>query len=171
MEATPPLDSNGEDPLMTMSDLHIGAHEMRDWTAGAEETSDETLTGSSSPLDEIKNGLKVWADVGLTLGKSIDKNTDTIRRLNARLQHNTPVDYGIGISGVFPAAGTLLLNFGSPDQGTRWEVTGCVVGGVDAFTAAAGRAGLYVSSVPPIPPTSPLARRHDCIGRPGTDPS
>jgi hypothetical protein len=104
----------------------------------------------SGPLDEIKSGLKIWADVGLTLGKNIDEQAKTWRQLMARLQHNTPVDYGLGQAGVYPATGDLLLNFGSPDLGFRWEVSSVVVGGADVNIAAAGSAGLYVSASPPV---------------------
>ena len=111
--------------------------------------ADDTPAAAAGPLDEIKSGLKVWANLGLTLGDSIDAQTKSWRQLMARLQHGTPIDYGIGVAGVYPASGNLLLNFGTPDQGTRWEVTGCVVGGVDVFTTAAGKAGLYVSGMLP----------------------
>jgi len=136
-----------------MTDFHIGAHEAPYAAQEPDSDTAERLFGGegSSPLDEIKSGLKVWANVGVTLGKSLDEHTAAIKKLNARLQHNVPVDYGIGVAGVFPAAGNLLLNFGSPDQGTRWEVTGVVLGGVDTNITAAGQAGLYVSGQIPPP--------------------
>jgi len=108
---------------------------------------------STSPLDEIVSGLKVWADVGITLGTKMDEQSKSYDRFMARLQRNTPVDYGGAAAGVFPASGVLLLNFGTPDQGTRWEVTAVAVGGVDFDTAVAGKAGLFVSSQLPIGPT------------------
>ncbi len=134
-------------------DLHLGAHEGEGNALAPDPNIDSESNRSSTddPLDDIKSGLKVWADVGLTLGKSINENTKATRRLWDRLQHGTPVDYGIGVAGVYPASGNLLLNFGSPDQGTRWEVTGVVLGGVDSNTVAAGQAGLYVSGQLPAP--------------------
>lgn len=120
---------------------------------GSRDVYPPSLDGPApGPLDEIRNGLKVWADVGLTLGKSIDANTNATRKLWDRLQRNTPVDYGIGVAGVYPATGFLLLSFGTPDQGYRWEVTNVTVGGVDADTTAAGSAGLYVSGALPTTP-------------------
>lgn len=106
----------------------------------------------SSPLDDIKSGLKVWADVGVTLGKSLDAQTRSWTALMERLQHNTPVDFGSAASGVAVTGQALLLNFGSPDQGRRWEVTNLVVGGTDANIAAAGTAALYVSGQLPVGP-------------------
>lgn len=101
------------------------------------------------PLDEIKNGLKVWADVGLTLGKSVDDLGARFERTMNRLQKYTPKDYGIAQASPYPAAGVLCLNFGSPDQGDRWEVTGVIIGGADANVAAAGTAALYVGALAP----------------------
>lgn len=111
--------------------------------------ADEAPAG---PLDEIKSGLKVWANLGVTLGESLDKQTASFNRFMRRLQHNTPVDYGSAASGVFPASGVLVLILGSPDQGYRWDVTNVVVGGIDANTAVAGTAGLYVSGFAPVTP-------------------
>jgi hypothetical protein len=126
-------------------DLHQGAHEGV-WVPppGADP---DIAAPSSSPLDDIKTGIKAWFDVGIQLGESVDKLHTTTRKLLARLEHNTPVDYGSGAAGVYPATGSMVLNFGTPDQGSRWEVTNVVIGGLDQNTTAAGTAGLYVSSI------------------------
>ena len=109
-------------------------------------------SAAGGPLDEIKSGLKVWFDLGLTLGNKLDEQTNTWRKLMDRLQHNTPVDYGVAASGVFATGQALLLNFGTPDQGWRWEVTNMAIGGADANIAATGTAALYVSSQLPVVP-------------------
>jgi hypothetical protein len=130
-----------------MADLpmHQGAHEGdRDYLP----TTDSD-TPSTGPLDDIKSGLKLWADLGVSIGKSLDEVAKTNKKLLARLQRNTPIDYSCIASAVCPAAGFCVLNFGSPDQGTFWHVESCAVGGLDEFTAAAGTAGLYVSGFVP----------------------
>lgn len=110
----------------------------------------DTDAPPSSPLDEIRNGLKIWGDVGLTLGKSLDAQTRSWTQLMERLQHNTPVDYGPAASGVFATGQALLLNLGTPDQGRRWEVMSVAIGGNDANIAATGTAALYVSGQLPV---------------------
>lgn len=107
------------------------------------------ITESSDPLSDIKSGLKIQAEASLSLGKSLDRHSDMLRRYLDRLERNTPVDYGAVASGPFPATGFLVLNFGTPDQGTRWEVTNVVLTGLDETTPATGTAGLYVSGLVP----------------------
>lgn len=102
-----------------------------------------------SPLDRLQKGLAAWLSVGVTLGDQLEKQTDAYNRLMDRLQRNTPVDYGAAASGVYPASGVLALNFGTPDQGTRWEVTNVVVGGTDLNVTVAGSVGLYVAGLVP----------------------
>ena len=51
-----------------MADLHLGAHE----GTGTNVPTDLDAPSSSGPLDQITSGLKVWANVGATLGKSLD---------------------------------------------------------------------------------------------------
>lgn len=128
-----------------MTDLHIGAHE----GAGVAPFPAQDESATSGPLDDIKTGLKMFADFGVTIGKHVDQQQNNWAKMMRLLQRNTPVDYAIAASGSFPASGSLLLPFGSPDQGTRWEVTGCVCGGLDLNVAAAGTAGLYVSALQP----------------------
>jgi hypothetical protein len=96
---------------------------------------------------EIESGLKVWADVGVSLGRSADKMHQAAQRLEDSLQINTPVYYSPVASGTFTTGQTLILDLGSPDQGTYWEVMNISVGGVDYITTAAGSCGIYVSSL------------------------
>lgn len=139
--------------------LHIGEHEGQGVASLPDQ--DDGSPASSGPLDDIKNGIKMWADVGLTIGKTLDRHNENWSKMMDRLQRNTPVDYGVPASGVFPASGNLLLPFGSPDQGTRWEVTGCVVGGTDLNVAAAGTAGLYVAAYQAQPAPGGLSNAAD----------
>jgi hypothetical protein len=129
--------------------MHIGAHE-GDWQEIDPQAEDnEKGGGSSDPLSDIRSGLKVFANVGLSLGKSLDEHTTALREYNRRLQRNTPIDYGSQASGAYPTTGLLVLNLGTPDQGTRWEVTSCAVGGLDQNVTANGSAGLYVAGYLP----------------------
>jgi hypothetical protein len=130
---------------MNLSDLHLGAHE------GTGPSGDLLAPDEAGPLDGITNGLKLWADIGLTLGKQAEEQRRMTDRLLKRLEKNTPVDYGVATSGVFPAAGNLVLALGTPDQGTYWDVEAVCVGGTDLNVAAAGTAGLYVVASPPLP--------------------
>jgi len=137
-------------------DLHLGVHEGQDRSQWPEDPDDHT-SSTPGPLDDIKSGLKIWADVGVTLGKSLDENTNTMRRWLRQLERNTPIDYSAIASGVYPAAGFLILNFGTPDQGTYWEVASCAVGGTDVNVTAAGTAGLYVTAFAPAADNSGAA--------------
>lgn len=89
-------------------------------------------------------GLKVWANVGASLGKSIDEQTATNKKIWSRLQYGTPVLNRQTRSAVAPATGLVNIVFSGPDQGTFWDLESCFIGGVDINTAAAGSAGLYV---------------------------
>ena len=111
---------------------HLGAHE-GDTPAQAEA--------------KVASGIKLWADVGIKLGQSVDKAAATSDRLAKQLQHNTPVFYSQAASATCAGPTTpLMLQLGSPDQGTYWEVTSVAVGGSDYDTVAAGSAGLYVTA-------------------------
>jgi hypothetical protein len=124
--------------------LDIGTHE-GEWVPPEDDNAP-----TPGPLDDIKSGIKAWFDIGLSIGNSVDDVTRSIAKLNERLQRNTPVDYGNATSVVVGASGIATLVLGTPDQGTRWEVTGCIVGGTDLNVIAAGTAGLYVSAVVPL---------------------
>lgn len=114
-----------------------------------------TGTGGDTPdtrsLDErLASGLKVWADVGLRLGQSLDAQADRHQKAIDRLQRMTPVDYQVSVYGVYASPGPLILNLGSPDLGTVWEVESVIVGGSEVTTSVAGTAGLYVTAVPTV---------------------
>lgn len=134
-------------------DLHLGAHE---GTGGGfvDPNPPDDATSTGGPLDDIRSGIKAFLDVGISIGKSVDQQTANVRALLQRLEFNTPIDYAVSASGVFPASGNLVLNLGTPDQGTYWEVESCAVGGLDQNITAAGSAGLYVSGYLPLSGTS-----------------
>jgi hypothetical protein len=103
------------------------------------------------PLDEIKTGIKAMFDFSLSIGNSVDEMTASTRKLIDRLNRFTPVIYRLGVSGAYPSSGVLVLSFGSPDQGTMWDIENVTIGGTDQNVTAAGSAGLYVSAVLPPP--------------------
>jgi len=96
--------------------------------------------------DELHSGLKIFIDAGLEIGKSVDKNTKALRDGFAALQSNTPYIYKTVASGTY-SSGTLLLNLGTPDAGTYWEVESITVGGTDLSVTAAGSAAVYVTAM------------------------
>jgi hypothetical protein len=89
-------------------------------------------------------GLKVWAKVGVELGKSIDEQTASNKKIWERLQANTPVLNRQTRSAVAVSGAVTILNFNGPDAGTYWDLESCMIGGADITTTAAGSAGLYV---------------------------
>ena len=131
-----------------MTDLHLGAHEGTDqhWT----DPAPNEAAGKAGPLDEIRSGVKAFMDVGISIGKAVDRQVADTRALLRRLEYNTPVNYGAAASGTYPATGSLVLNFGAPDQGTYWEVESIAVGGLDVNVTATGTAGLYVAGFLPL---------------------
>jgi len=98
--------------------------------------------------DDLSSGLKVWLDVGLKLGKQLEEQKARADKAVEKLQRNTPVDYVTSVYGVYASPGPLILNLGSPDIGTYWEVESVIVGGTEVNVTAAGKAGLYVTAVP-----------------------
>lgn len=131
----------------TPARMHIGAHEGNQYPVPGD--GPDPTPSDGGPLDDIKSGIKLWFDVGATIGKAVDRLDSTVARYLRQLERNTPVDYAAVASGVYPAAGFLFLNLGTPDQGTYWEVASCAVGGTDVNVTAAGTAGLYVAAFTP----------------------
>ena len=126
-----------------MSNRTIHEGPRRDVTDAVEmDTSPQTMS------DNLVNGLKVWVDVGLKLGKQMEHQQAKADAAAARLQRNTPVDYVTSVYGIYASPGPLILNLGSPDLGTYWEVESVIIGGTEVNVTAAGKAGLYVTAVP-----------------------
>ena len=150
----PPAKDHGKDLVMRddlnranlMSNRTIHEGPRRDMTDAVDldSISPKTMT------DDLVSGLKVWVDVGLKLGKQIEEQKAKADRAAERLQRNTPVDYTLSQYGVFPSSGPLILNIGSPDLGTYWEVESVIIGGTEVNVTAAGKAGLYVTALPTV---------------------
>ena len=101
---------------------------------------DEANEGQS-----LLDGIKVWAKVGVELGDAIAKQNKINEALWRRLQFATPVRTQQVASGVFPSSGNLVINLGSPDTGTYWNIRSFSIGGTDVNVTAAGKFGLYLS--------------------------
>jgi len=101
--------------------------------------------GVGEEQESLLSGLKIWAKVGVELGEQVKKQQALTTALWKKLQWATPVITRQVASGVCPSSGTLVLNLGSPDQGTRWTVHSFAVGGTDINVTATGKFGLYVN--------------------------
>ena len=142
MENWPPTITNKE---LNMTDKEypqtdIGVHEGNPQTF----LMDQPGHGDNAPADQGA-ALKIIANIGLELGRHAKEIEKHNRRLWAKLQYATPVNYRNVASGVFATGVPLVLNFGGPDQGTFWELENLAVGGTDINVTAAGSFGLYVS--------------------------
>ena len=89
--------------------------------------------------------LSVGADLR-TMKDEIKDLADHTRRLWSRLQFGTPIKYRRAVSATVPASGQVVIDLGTPDSGTWWDVEAVVIGGEDYTTTAAGTAGLSVSA-------------------------
>ena len=126
-------------------DLHLSEHE------GKLDNLDDAILGGDNSEESFFKGFKLWAEIGVGVGDALREHTEELRKTRVALQRNTVVDYRVQASGYCSAAGTLLLNLGSPDNGTYWEVKQLVVGGNDVGVVAAGVAGIYISGAATVP--------------------
>ena len=101
-----------------------------------------------------QTGLDLSAELALSIGRLDDSTKRLAKFLDAR-RGATPADLRLSASAAYPASGTLVLNLGSPDQGTVWILRRLVVGGVTPGTAAAGAADVYVGAVANISGQNP----------------
>lgn len=106
-----------------------------------------TTDTDDGPLDDIGSGIKAFFDIGLSIGTKLDDVSDKLDRYMRRLQRSTPVRQTIPGSVIIPTVtAPSIIPFGAPDEGTAWDVRGCVVGGTEVNLAAVGTAGLYVGA-------------------------
>ena len=96
--------------------------------------------------EKLESGLKLWADIGVEVGRSVDKMSDKADKLAKALQDETPIYRTFVQAGSFVTGTPLYLDLGAPDVGTFWEVRGWTVGGTDYSVTAAGTSGLYIST-------------------------
>ena len=97
----------------------------------------------------ILAGIDAWVKATVDFSTKIDKMTRYMERLN----EGTPVLRRVANSGVAVTGQQLVINLGTPDAGTYWNVENVVVGGIDFTTVAAGSAGFYaVGGSPGVSP-------------------
>ena len=122
-------------------------HEGNVWSQDSNTPNAET-SANDGELEPV-TGLNVFAKVGLQIGKAADElnqATAKIGQLARALERNTPVDGSAAASGVFVTGTPLVLNLGSPDSGTFWELQSFAIGGTEINITAAGSWGLYSSA-------------------------
>ena len=108
--------------------------------------------GPSSPFvtgaDEMSaGGIQLALNALVQIGQRIEQQSAKLDAAMQRLQRFTPVDYGVGASATCVSGSTpLILNLGSPDMGTYWEVEQVAVGGSDGNVTVGGMSVLYVTS-------------------------
>ena len=119
--------------------LHIGEHE------GKNDDINDAIFGSGTTEERFNKGLEFFLNFGIGLGNSLDAHTEELKKGRELLQRNTPVDYMAIGTAVIPAGGNTIINLGSPDNGTYWEIKHITIGGTDIPVTAAGKAAVYVS--------------------------
>lgn len=120
-------------------------HEGNVWTPDAN-------TPNSEPTPEMEpvTGINLLAKIGLQIGKATEEMSRTaaqVGQLARAIERNTPV-FGQNVAaGVAVTGQNLILNLGTPDSGTFWELNSFAIGGTEIDVTAAGKWGLYISSV------------------------
>lgn len=114
---------------------------------------------SNTPSGERKNGqepvtgINLLGNISLQIGKAqneLENTNSKIGQLARAIERNTPVGTRLVSVGVCQSGVSLVLDLGSPDQGTFWEVSSLAIGGTEVNVTAAGKWGLYISSVPNV---------------------
>jgi hypothetical protein len=122
------------------------------WHEGNVWEPDANTPNADPTADQIPvSGINLLAKIGLQIGKATEELTATaskVGQLARAIERNTPVTSGSVAAGVAATGVSLVLDLGSPDQGTFWEVSNIAIGGTEVNVTAAGKWGLYVSSLP-----------------------
>ena len=90
--------------------------------------------------DGILGGINAWVEASVKMTTKMDE----VKRAVDRLNYNTPVLRRLANSGVAATGVNLVIDLGTPDSGTYWDVENVFIGGVEVTSTAAGTAGLYV---------------------------
>ena len=109
-----------------------------------------TPNAEPSPEQEPVTGINLLGKISLQIGKAqeeLARTNERVGQLARAIERNTPV-FGANVaSGVAVTSTNLVLNLGSPDSGTFWEINSFAIGGTEIDVTAAGKWGLYISSV------------------------
>ena len=125
----------------------------------------------SGKLYEQERGglnLGIFADLALQIGH-LASNMKREQDRRDRDAASIPADYQNAAGGVYPASGTLVLNLGSPDLGSFWNVRRIIVGGSDITSTPAGAAWVFVQGSPPnqAGANPSIAQVADIVGQSG----
>jgi hypothetical protein len=130
-------------------------HEGNIWTPQSDSNTPNAETTVHGDHDPV-SGINLFAKLGLQIGKvaeQVQTNSDRVAQLARALERNTPVMSATVASVTTPRiSGTnAVINLGSPDQGTFWEVSSWAIGGVDATDiVGCSFVGLYTGSLPTV---------------------
>lgn len=135
--------------LMQAKPSDVPDHEGNVWTPQSDSNTPNTQTTVHGDQDPV-SGINILAKLGIQIGKvseEVSANSDRVAQLARALERNTPVNSANVAAGVSTVA-PYVLNLGTPDSGTFWEVSSWAIGGADANSAvAASWVGLYTSGV------------------------
>jgi len=128
-------------------------HEGNIWNPDSNTPNAETTVhGDQDPV----SGINLFAKLGLQIGKvseEVATNSNRVAQLARALERNTPVLSATvtSVKTSVTAGQNYVLNLGSPDQGTFWEISSWAIGGVDATDIVGAQVvGLYTGSLPTV---------------------
>ena len=135
--------------LMQAKPSEVPDHEGNVWTPQSDSNTPNTQTTVHGDQEPV-SGVNLFAKLGLQIGKvseEVATNSDRVAQLARALERNTPVNSAAVAAGVSTVA-PYVLNLGTPDAGTFWEVSSWAIGGADANSVVtASYVGLYTSGV------------------------
>lgn len=114
--------------------------------------ADTTVHGDQDPV----SGINILAKLGVQIGKvseQVATNSDRVAQLARALERNTPVMSSNVASLKTGAIAGLnwILNLGTPDAGTFWELSSWAIGGPDVTDLVGNTGvGLYIGSLPTV---------------------
>jgi hypothetical protein len=123
-------------------------HEGNVWVPDA-----NTPNSENGAEQEPVSGINLLGKISLQIGKAqeeLQRTNERVGQLARAIERNTPIATGSVASGYVAAGVSLVLDLGSPDVGTFWELSSMAIGGTEVNVTAAGKWGLYVSSVPSV---------------------
>jgi len=114
--------------------------------------SPDSNTPNAEPHSEQEpvSGINLLGKISLQIGKAheeLARTNERVGQLARALERNTPVFGQSVAAGYFVTGVPLVLNLGTPDSGTFWEVNSFAIGGTEIDVTAAGKWGLYIASV------------------------
>lgn len=121
-----------------------------DYEPGISTPQPDPVTGQVADADGRGGGINlgVFAELAVRIGGLAAQMEKAQERFEAWARA-IPGDYQNAQAASYPASGNLMLDLGSPAQGTFWSVRYIIVGGSDITTTPAGTAWVCVMGSPP----------------------